>query len=230
MKTCTGCNNSKNLEEFAKDKRGKQGRTSRCKECRKKYAKKYREENPEKAKSSCRNSYRKYKDKRKEYVKKYYEENREYICERERAYYYRNRGRYSLYFKQYRRENPDKFRVYSGVRRARKAGLPDTLTVDEQNSLIGLFNNTCAICESPYEHLDHFIPICTGHGGTCIENIVPMCAKCNQSKGAKNPFEWAKSLPKEQRERFNNLVKYLTDLNGIAVVKDYETHVYQCFN
>ena len=43
-------------------------------------------------------------------------------------------------------------------------------------------------------------------------------------------YKWAKSLPKEQRERFNNLVKYLSELNGIAVVKDYETHVYQCFN
>lgn len=63
-----------------------------------------------------------------------------------------------------------------------------------------------------------------------MENIVPMCGRCNMSKGARNPFIWAETLPQEDRERFDSLVEYLSVINGIATVEDYEAHVNQCFN
>lgn len=78
--------------------------------------------------------------------------------------------------------------------------------------------------------MDHFIPLFSGHGGTTKENMIPMCSECNMSKGAKNPFEWAKTLTQKDRERFDSLVEYLTELNGIAAVEDYEAHVHHCFN
>lgn len=108
--------------------------------------------------------------------------------------------------------------------------MPDTLTEDEIRIIVSHFDNRCSICGGGYEHLDHFIPVSSGHGGTIKENMVPMCARCNTSKNGRNPFEWAKTLTQKDRERFDSLVEYLTELNGIAAVEDYEAHVYQCFN
>lgn len=114
--------------------------------------------------------------------------------------------------------------------RARKTKLPDTLTEFQVSEILDRFSNKCSVCESEYQHLDHFIPVSSGYGGTTLENIVPMCGRCNMSKGAKNPFEWAETLPTEDRERFDSLVEYLSVINGIATVEDYEAHVNQCFN
>ena len=114
--------------------------------------------------------------------------------------------------------------------RARKIQLPDTLTELQVAEILNRFSSKCSVCESEYQHLDHFIPVSSGYGGTTLENIVPMCGRCNMSKGAKNPFEWAETLPTKDRERFDSLVEYLTVINGIATVEDYEAHVNQCFN
>lgn len=200
MRKCSRCEDIKHKDFFYVDNHRASGTSSYCKECVKERDGERRERLGEDYYSARR---------------KWTEVNRDKLRKQNRLYKMRNRDRVIL---------------IEARRRARKKSLPDSLTKAEVGSLINNFNKSCAICLRKYEHLDHFIPICTGHGGTCIENIVPMCAKCNQSKGSSNPFIWAKSLPKEQRERFNNLVKYLSELNGIAVVKDYETHVYQCFN
>ncbi|MEU6633832.1 HNH endonuclease [Streptomyces parvus] len=47
----------------------------------------------------------------------------------------------------------------------------------------------CAYCGESAEHLDHVMPL--SRGGTDTEdNMVPACAKCNLSKGAKTLEEW----------------------------------------
>lgn len=38
-------------------------------------------------------------------------------------------------------------------------------------------------------HVDHVMPRSMG-GSDLIENLVPSCAACNLSKGAKHPSEW----------------------------------------
>ena len=199
-KTCVMCSEDKPVSCFHKDKYTLDGFFSRCKSCQSEYKKTRREALGLEALEVRRATDAKNRDK---------------LREQEKAYRERNRDRVNLKASRYR---------------ARKRGLPDTLTEDEIRTIVSHFDNRCSICGGGYEHLDHFIPVSSGHGGTIKENIVPMCEECNHSKRAKNPFEWRDLLPEGDRERFDSLVEYLTELNGIAAVEDYEAHVYQCFN
>jgi 5-methylcytosine-specific restriction endonuclease McrA len=45
-------------------------------------------------------------------------------------------------------------------------------------------------------HIDHFHPLSKG-GKHSIDNLVASCAKCNLSKGSKDPYVFAKQIGKE---------------------------------
>jgi hypothetical protein len=200
MRKCGLCDLVKDKSEFYKDKSRASGVSSRCKSCQNDYLKSRRAD-PEVDTLSTRRKWR--------------EANREVLQEQDRAYKEANRER--LTFNEARR-------------RARKHDLPDTLTFEELDEIVRRFNGKCAICDEAYEHLDHFIPISSGHGGTVKENMVPLCKSHNTSKHARNPFMWADNyLSEHERERFDALVSYLTEINGIAGVGNYEAHVHQCF-
>ncbi|MFJ8394374.1 HNH endonuclease [Streptomyces sp. NPDC094144] len=54
----------------------------------------------------------------------------------------------------------------------------------------------CAYCNANAEHLDHVVPL--SRGGSDVEsNMVPACAKCNLSKGAKTLEEWSATFGPE---------------------------------
>lgn len=58
------------------------------------------------------------------------------------------------------------------------------------------WKNRCAYCGALAEHLDHVVPL--SKGGTDTEdNMVPACAGCNLSKGAKTLAEWAETFAPE---------------------------------
>jgi 5-methylcytosine-specific restriction endonuclease McrA len=48
----------------------------------------------------------------------------------------------------------------------------------------------CAYCNARAEHLDHVHPLSKG-GADAEHNMLPACAKCNLSKGAKTLADWA---------------------------------------
>ncbi|QPB09571.1 hypothetical protein CPT_Sycamore_031 [Streptomyces phage Sycamore] len=54
----------------------------------------------------------------------------------------------------------------------------------------------CAYCNAPAEHLDHVVPLSRG-GADKESNMVPACAPCNLSKGAKTLEEWAATFEAE---------------------------------
>lgn len=199
MRKCGECSKVKEKCLFYKDSSRASGVSNNCKECLNAYLKKRRRERSLE------------------------------LLEARRAWTERNRERLREQYKEYAGANRERLNITESRRRARKKGLPDTLTLEEMEKITKEFGGKCSICSEEYEHLDHFIPIATGCGGTTYENIVPMCASCNISKGAKNPFVWAKQLSEKERERFDGLVRYLSDINGIAAVEDYEAHVNNCF-
>lgn len=79
-------------------------------------------------------------------------------------------------------------RVDLNNKRAVKAHLPATLTVEQWLETVNYFNGKCAYCQDAvYTLLEHFIPIVHG-GGTTQGNCVPACSACNGMKQAWNPL------------------------------------------
>jgi 5-methylcytosine-specific restriction endonuclease McrA len=62
-----------------------------------------------------------------------------------------------------------------------------------RSSILARWSDTCTYCDAPAEHLDHVQPISRG-GADAAPNLVPACANCNLSKGAKTLAEWAQTF------------------------------------
>jgi hypothetical protein len=79
----------------------------------------------------------------------------------------------------------------------RKARLADAVCEHGRDCVSGEFlkelaESPCVYCGAPFQHADHFYPIARG-GLHCVENIVPACQPCNNSKCARDPFEFIAS-------------------------------------
>ena len=199
MRQCGECREIKHKDSFHKDRTRASGVRSSCKDCVKK---KWR---------------RDFNDPNSTFNK-----NKVKNAEKNRESMRKSRSKW-------KRSNRDKVALYESNRRARVRDLPNTLTESQMEEINNFFDYRCCICDDAYEHMDHFIPLKVEKVGTTLENIVPMCSKCNISKRDRNPFEWIKTKPKQERERFNSLVEYLSYINGITGIRDYKAYVYKCF-
>jgi 5-methylcytosine-specific restriction endonuclease McrA len=89
------------------------------------------------------------------------------------------------------RNNTDKAKANARVQYYRRRGaVCDCMTASFMEEIAKL---PCAYCGAPFEHADHVVPIAAG-GLTCVENMAPACANCNQAKAAK-------LLPEAERPR-----------------------------
>lgn len=114
--------------------------------------------------------------------------------EQVRLNYERTRARGTTYFAEkalgYYRADPTKFfpnaHLQAHRRRARVAGLPDTITAEELADTLAYFHGRCAYCLRPPGtiHWDHMVAV-TRDGGSTQENMVPSCRSCNSRKSAK---------------------------------------------
>jgi 5-methylcytosine-specific restriction endonuclease McrA len=90
-----------------------------------------------------------------------------------------------------RKAHPEVFRIENARRRARKKGLPATLTTKEWEGIKSAYKHRCAYCEKKEtkRHMltqDHVIPL-SKDGGYTKDNIVPACKTCNSKKWANLP-------------------------------------------
>lgn len=118
------------------------------------------------------------------------EANRERTRKAARAYYATNPEKCAADRKAWRLANPDKNRVYSQNRRARKAG--GKLSPDLIKKLLSLQNGRCACCRRPLGknyHLDHVVPLALG-GANEDSNMQLLTNRCNVQKGAKHPVQF----------------------------------------
>jgi hypothetical protein len=131
----------------------------------------------------------------------------------------------------HQRDNPEKNKLRQHRRRARKKSLPSDFTDEQRTKTIEYFGG-CALTGASEIHWDHVIPLASGHGGTTFGNMIPLRSDLNNSKNDANLFEWF-CVNKERynlsQERFNDLIIWLAQVNGMTVEK-YREYVYKCFN
>lgn len=105
--------------------------------------------------------------------------------------------------RKWRADNPEKLKAHLLKRDNLKRGHGVGFVVSGRDlaRLVRRFSGMCAYCgERPYEHFDHVIPLARG-GRHCIANLLPACASCNLSKGAKLVSEWRLLAPVPRRFR-----------------------------
>ena len=96
----------------------------------------------------------------------------------------------------WKKANPEKVKADANVRRARKLAAEGFHTSDEIKALFKAQKGKCAYCLKSIRngyHVDHVIPLARG-GTNWITNIAVACARCNTSKGATDPIEFAQRL------------------------------------
>lgn len=87
---------------------------------------------------------------------------------------------------------PDKRHTLTHKKRAEGYGVEHE--VYSRTAIMARWNYRCAYCgEEPATHLDHVVPLSKG-GADKEGNMLPACAGCNLSKGAKTLAEWAESF------------------------------------
>lgn len=126
--------------------------------------------------------------------KNYRESNKSRVLEVKKQWENANKERVLSIKKKYRDSWPEKCKIHAHNRRDRIGS--DRLTSGLLKKLLSSQKCLCANCrcdlyQSGY-HLDHIMPIALG-GRNVDENIQLLCPKCNMSKGAKHPIDWAKS-------------------------------------
>lgn len=118
----------------------------------------------------------------------YYEANKEDILAKSTVYAHENRESINFYKLGWQKtETGRKNSLQSRRRRiARKLNAPGSHTIDEFYELCAEYEDHCLCClkkmDRPKLSIDHIVPISKG-GSDGIENLQPLCRRCNTRKG-----------------------------------------------
>lgn len=120
-------------------------------------------------------------------------------------------------------KNNPKRKEWVHKRRAIKKNLP---------SISYQINEYCVFTDTSIIAHDHFIPLDTGHGGTYLGNMIPLCHILNNKKLYKNPFTWFETNRqrfKLDQFRFDAVVANLAEQNGL-IPGEYRRYVDWCYD
>jgi len=193
--------------------------------------KKYAKSHPEVQQKKKQNFKERHPDKLNEYSRDWYWRNVEEQRERSNAYRAKNIDKVNKQKRAYHKKHPEVNQLSGRRYRAKKKGLPNTLTQDEWKHALQYFDNCCAICGRPEGNgyhiaADHWIPIKSKNcPRTVRENIVPIChsitkgvyGACNNSKSVAMPETWLKRKFGEERakEILEKIQEYFQQLHEI---------------
>lgn len=211
-KRCHRCKMSKPRTEFYPLKSSGDGLLGMCQTCAKASAKEHAYRNHQQHLAKRKEAYqrnidreherqRQYRDSHREQVRarsrvrhqKYKEQERLYrtarykqIAERARRYsrkWYHEHKEYALAKNlEGRRRNPSANIARVNRRRARIKSVGGSYTASEWQAMCNWFGGVCLYCGLTCSlTVDHVIPILKG-GSNSIENLQPLCIKCNQRK------------------------------------------------
>lgn len=188
MKTCNKCHISKYLTEFYT-------KQYRCKRCQVEYAKTWAKEHPDRAKATNARNRKKPSHKARKraydqaYAKANHDKRQAYIAK----YNAENAEKLSAYHRAKRQRRKSYYLDCSRRYRARKKGAMGKHTAAEVKALVAEHDNKCGYgCGRIVDCLDHIIPLSKG-GEDSVDNLLPACAPCNLSKGAKSVYEWLRT-------------------------------------
>jgi hypothetical protein len=193
--------------------------------------KKWCEENPEQKAENDRKYRVNNREKCAEATRIWYEENKVHKISYNRKWVEENHEIHAGFLRKWRKDNPDKVRVLRMRREARKALLPDDFTTEQMKESLKRFKDGCALTGSSDIHWDHAIPLATGKGGTTAGNMIPLRSDLNISKSDSNLFEWFESNKERfglDVSKFNNLIGYLSEMNGMSI-DQYQKYYFSCF-
>ena len=180
-KACTKCSASKDLDDYGPDKRAKDGKQSQCKTCYAKYQEERRKDPAKKAADRARIN--RAMSKRKDHYNTLHNTARQ----RRRADpEYRTK---ELADQRAWRAQEGRAAQQYHERRARKLAALVNGPLPPGTYARVLASGPCVYCGKPATSVDHVIAL--ARGGLEIEaNLVPACASCNGSKGAKLLQDW----------------------------------------
>ena len=177
------------------------------------YNKQYRLKNKESLEAKNKEKYRNNKEYYSEYSRLYREKNKEkikqqgilyrekykkIIFQKKKEYSEKNKDKINAYHRKY--QKIEKNRILTANRRHKRRTLEKKGDVTAEQ-LENLYNTVdiCYWCNTKLKksntHLDHYIPLSKG-GEHTLSNLVISCRKCNLSKNAKDPFDFALSKGK----------------------------------
>lgn len=221
-KVCKKCDSvlPATTEYFHRAKGNSDGLCSVCKDCNRARARAWTAANPERNRARSRawnaaNKERKLassrawksanKERHRENARAWYAANPERAKETRRAWVAANPERARKSNRAWRAANKERKRVSNHSREARKRGLPDDFTHEQEQFALDYFGNVCAVCGRPFYDLfsertlslDHWIPLKSDNcPGTTATNMIPLCHGidgCNTRKNARDPNEWLMS-------------------------------------
>lgn len=237
---CTQCKDVLTFDNFHDCVIGFQGKHSFCRDCSNDASN--RVYNAEERKKR----YRKNKELENAQHLEWLEKNREYTRDYAKYQYYKNHEEKKKasnqwkkdnwnhileYKRKYYEENKELHFTWLNNRKARKEALPNSLTKDELTTILNKYNYGCCLTDDVDIHLDHVLPLASGYGGTTYENILPLSAKLNTSKQARNVFEWAEEKHEElgfTMETFYTVISELAQRNNMSL-DTYVEYYNKCY-
>ncbi len=183
-KRCKTCDETKPIAEFYRAAVNRDGFTNSCRKCQLTAAKKRLADHPEK------------KARRADLQRKRQQANRAKHSAVSLKWVHENLDRVKEHRRRTRAKYPEKMAADRAKRRARLAAAAGTYDASDVAAIFALQKGKCAYCRkklgTAYD-VDHIIPLSRG-GTNERKNIQITCPKCNGSKGAKHPIDFAQRI------------------------------------
>jgi 5-methylcytosine-specific restriction endonuclease McrA len=192
------------------------GHVTGCRECRlagkRASAKKAYDQNPQFFCDKTKTWHAAHPGVKSQYAHEYYEKNAEAICAKVKQAYAEdpeavkrrvaqwqadNPDRVRAWRRFWKHNNPESIRVHGQRRRVRLLAVGGEISKSDWLQVLAQFTVCgevcCAYCSKPCEPtMDHVVPISRG-GRHEPDNVLPACAICNASKGARLIHEWKRA-------------------------------------
>ena len=189
-KTCSDCGLAKPASDYYRHPTTHDKLDRKCKECRKSATRRWKAENPERARAADRRWRNQNRERASAHYRRWRQNNKERHLEMCREWNAANRDRCRSNFERWKDRHPGRLAEWYRQRRVQATSGPG-YSEAEWRSLVASYGYRCLACgvdarATPEGFLtpDHVVPVCLD-GPNTIENIQPLCLECNRRKNGR---------------------------------------------